>query len=239
VDPLPARAEESRDAEGNLVTHLRFSGSTSHLSVVSALEVETRPSEPCVPEADPGPLPLYYPAALAASAARYLEPRGAGHAVAALATGCAAAARGDPLRFLDGLTTEIPRRVRPELRWEGAAQSAAQTLAAGRGACRDLAVLFMEACRAQGLAARFVSGYQGRSAPSSADRQLHAWAEVLIPGSGWRGYDPTLGTIVTDGHVALAAAPTQQGTMPLDGGFTFLGAEVRSTLDFSLQIEVQ
>jgi len=56
----------------------------------------------------------------------------------------------------------------------------------------------MEACRALGLAARFVSGYQ-EGDPNQEERD--AWAEVYLPGAGWRGYDPTNGIAVADRHV--------------------------------------
>ena len=56
------------------------------------------------------------------------------------------------------------------------------------GACRDLAALLSEACRAVGLAARFVSGYE-RAAAGEGHAYMHAWAEVYVPGGGWRAYD--------------------------------------------------
>ena len=105
------------------------------------------------------------------------------------------------------------------------------------GACRDVTVLFLESARALGLPGRFVSGYQARPAVEDGRRHLHAWAEVFLPGSGWRGWDVTHGTRVTDGHVALSAAPTQAGTMPIEGGFSFVGRGVASTLGYSVVID--
>jgi len=37
----------------------------------------------------------------------------------------------------------------------------------------------MEVCRALGLAARFVSGYQ-QGDPNQKEQDLHAWAEVYL-----------------------------------------------------------
>jgi len=102
------------------------------------------------------------------------------------------------------------------------------------GACRDLAVLFMDICRSLGLAARFVSGY--KYSPDTPDQhELHAWAEVYLPGAGWRGYDPSWGLAVADHHVALAAGPAPQDAMPVTG--TFRGTDVLSSLDYSVEIE--
>src|SRR5207244_8739777 len=65
-----------------------------------------------------------------------------------------------------------------------------RTLSLLEGSCRDLAVLFCDVCRVMGIATRFVSGYECASA-SSQDSYMHAWAEVYLPGIGWRGYDPS------------------------------------------------
>jgi transglutaminase-like putative cysteine protease len=116
----------------------------------------------------------------------------------------------------------LERRIRVE--------RAAHTLAIGRGACRDLTVLFMATCRCLGMAARFVSGYQAQADTPDGQRHLHAWPEVFLPGLGWRGFDPTHGIVVTDGHVALCAAPDQADTMPVEGGFSSSGVTASSSI---------
>ena len=63
---------------------------------------------------------------------------------------------------------------------------------------------------------------------------VHAWPEAFLPGVGWRGFDPTHGLAVTDGHVALCAAPDQAATMPIEGGF--YGDAVASTREYDVQI---
>jgi transglutaminase-like putative cysteine protease len=143
----------------------------------------------------------------------------------------------DPLAFLDHLVRTLHTGFEHIVRLSGNAQTAAETLAARRGACRDVTVLFMEASRSVGIASRFVSGYQARAETAAQQRYLHAWPEILVPGVGFRGWDPTHGVRVADEHLALAAAPEQEGTMPIEGGFTFIGETVHSTLDFSLEIE--
>lgn len=96
-----------------------------------------------------------------------------------------------------------------------------------QGSCRDLAVLFIEICREAGIPARFVSGYQ-EGDPDIPEAELHAWAEVYLPGVGWRGYDPTHGLAVADRHVALAASPRPEQTMAVSG--TFRGTGVSSEI---------
>jgi transglutaminase-like putative cysteine protease len=94
-------------------------------------------------------------------------------------------------------------------------------------------VLFIAACRAGGLAARFVSGYQDRSAMDTPERYLHAWPEAYIPGHGWQGFDPTRGMAVGGGHVPVAAAPDPAGAMPVEGSYF---GEARSNLSFEVRI---
>ena len=105
------------------------------------------------------------------------------------------------------------------------------------GACRDLAVLFVDCCRAEGIAARFVSGYQKGNLLSER-RDLHAWPEVYLPGAGWRGFDPPPphGEAVSDVHVTMAAAAHSRDTMPVSGVFSGDGAN--STLEYTVEIQV-
>ena len=96
-------------------------------------------------------------------------------------------------------------------------QTAAETLARGAGSCRDFASLFMFASRCLGLAARFVSGYL--DTPHTGSGATHAWAEVYLPGAGWKGFDPTLGEMVGSKHIAVAVARRPDVVSPVAGTF--------------------
>lgn len=120
-----------------------------------------------------------------------------------------------------------------QTRLEGDPLTPAETLARGGGACRDVAVLFIAACRAVGLAARFTSGYIEGSLQE--ERYLYAWAEVYLPGAGWRGYDSSLGLVVAERHVALASGPTAAAARPFVGRFR--GDDVEATMTVDLQIQ--
>ena len=126
------------------------------------------------------------------------------------------------------------------IRVEGPAQRPAETLALRRGACRDITVLFLAACRTLGIPGRFVSGYQSRAQTPDGQRHLHAWAEAFyVLASGGRG-------MVTPSHCpaslgracAPRAAPEQAATMPVEGGFygPADGSMLTSTLDTSVRI---
>lgn len=118
------------------------------------------------------------------------------------------------------------------VREEPGVQSAQQTLDCGNGSCRDFALLFMEAAKCLGLAARFVSGYL--HAPLSTDAgATHAWAEIYLPGAGWLGFDPTIGAIVGTDHIAVAVARLAESVPPVSGSFV---GEPGSTLDVGVWV---
>lgn len=112
------------------------------------------------------------------------------------------------------------------------------TLGQGKGACRDFAVLFMELCRTLGLAARFVSGYL--YAPSSEDERIvgamHAWAEVYLPGAGWRGLDPTQGVWCDDHYVSVAHSAQAENVNPIQGIY-YGDKSIASELEASVTVE--
>lgn len=95
-------------------------------------------------------------------------------------------------------------------------------------------MLFCDVCRVMGIAARFVSGYEC----ASADRQdsyMHAWAEVYLPGVGWRGYDPARGIAVANRHVAVAAGFNYDLASPVAGWYS---GGARSRMEASLDLHV-
>lgn len=230
VDPEPSERQALKDRYGNALTRVEFAGGSSHLRIESRFEVETR--EPLAVNAGLAPLPWHIEGDDPAE--DYLATDDLDESVRAFAARISAESGQDGLKFLDCLNRTLFTRTDRHIRPDGAAQTPAHTLATGKGACRDLTVLFMAACRSLGIPARFVSGYQAHAETPDGRRHLHSWAEVLLPGSGWRGYDPTHGLRVSDGHVALCAAPCQAATMPVEGGF--YGEGVSSTLSFDVQI---
>jgi len=220
VQPHPAGLTEISDLEGNDTALVWFVGHTNSLEISTSLKATTNRSNPfdyVILDASWLSLPMTYREEERGALDRYLKFCGNG-CVADWADKIGGSAGGEPLRFLALLAAEIADIVQGEVRLEGAALSAPETLEKRRGSCRDVAVLFMEACRRFGIASRFVSGYQ-QGDPNEEEKFLHAWAEAYLPGVGWRGYDPTLGIAVADGHLAVAAGPTPQSAAPTGGSY--------------------
>ena len=121
--------------------------------------------------------------------------------------------------LLQRLGENIHQTLSYQLREEPGVQTAAETLTCSTGSCRDFATLFIEAARHLGLASRFVSGYL-QAPPSTVNfGATHAWAEVYLPGAGWKGFDPTIGEIAGTGHIAVAVARLPESVPPIAGSF--------------------
>ena len=119
------------------------------------------------------------------------------------------------------------------VREEPGVQTSRQTLFYGTGSCRDFALLFMDATRCLGLASRFVSGYLHAPLMAHQAGATHAWAEVYLPGAGWKGFDPTIGKMAGTDHIAVAVSRLAESVPPIEG--TYTGAQ-NSSLDVGVWV---
>lgn len=121
--------------------------------------------------------------------------------------------------LLERINRAICTQMAYRMREEPGVQSPATTIALASGSCRDYAALFIEACRSLGLASRFVSGYLHTSETAAGHASTHAWAEVYLPGPGWKGFDPTGGVLTGSDHIPVAVARHPEAIPPVSGSF--------------------
>ena len=128
--------------------------------------------------------------------------------------------------LLQRVAEQIYNSMHYKVREEPGVQSAQHTLSCGNGSCRDFAQLFIESARCLGLASRFVSGYLYAPLMSDMVGATHAWAEVYLPGAGWKGFDPTIGKIAGSDHIAVAVSSQAESVPPIGGSYTGTGKSI-------------
>lgn len=105
-----------------------------------------------------------------------------------------------------------------------------KVLAMRKGVCQDFAHLMLAILRANGLPARYVSGYieaydpeQPGAAALTGAAASHAWVEALLPGDTWWGLDPTNDQTAGERHVTVAVGRDYDDVAPMRG--TYKGAQ--------------
>jgi len=229
IEPRPQSMRWIHDVFDNCVAIANFAGNTRSLRVESNITLEHTPFEE--PEVLLEERARYFPFSydaeempdLARSIERhYADPSGELnrwvrrflHQGRPTETGA----------LLMTLTYAIKEGLSYERRTARGTQSPLQTLASRRGSCRDFATLMMEAARALGFAARFVSGYLYVPERDSGERYLgsgstHAWCQIYLPGAGWVEFDPTNGIVGNRDLIRVAVAREARQAIPLHGSY--------------------
>lgn len=248
VSPTPDGTRWAHDVFGNSVCLLDWTPETrtDHLEIVSELDLTHFPAGLALPRATLDPTVDVFPFSYGADEAPDLAHLSERHLP-------------DPERRVDswarrflaqgGQTRTLPmleamtRAIRDEFTYEArdavGTNSPVVTLETGRGACRDFTLLMMEAVRALGLAARFVTGYlyEAGGEGSVGGGATHAWVAVYVPGAGWVEYDPTNGLVAGENLIRVGATRAPEQAVPVGGGYVGKAADFDSlTVDVTARV---
>ncbi len=235
VSPADHFVNWQQDPHGNPVARFVFAKATDHLTVTVDLVANMTVINPFdfFVEESVEKFPFQYPKDVQRQLLPYLDIEGLGLGdtptplldawVDSLPKQC-----DRTTDFLVDVNMRLHQKIRYLVRMEPGVQTPEQTLELASGSCRDSAWLLVATLRRIGLAARFVSGYliqltadqkalDGPSGPEADFCDLHAWAEVYLPGAGWIGLDATSGLFCGEGHIPLACTPEPRDAAPITG----------------------
>jgi transglutaminase-like putative cysteine protease len=239
IEPEPVDLRWLHDVFGNAVAVARFGRRADELRIESTARVEHRPSEleDVHIEEYARTYPFTYssedmPDLLRSIERQHLDPQRRIDTWARRFV--SEAGRTGTLAVLSDMTEAIKEEFTYQHRFQQGTQSPIETLERKTGTCRDYAALMIEAVRALGLAARFVSGYVYN--PERRPRRLgggntHAWVRVYLPGSGWVEFDPTNAIVGTSGLIRVAIARDIYQAVPVSGAWTGMEVHVDALVE--------
>ncbi|MBL8666535.1 MAG: IMP dehydrogenase, partial [Rhodospirillales bacterium] len=230
IKPEPHFLNWQQDPQGNYLARVVFPEKAREFSIDVDLVAEMAVFNPfdffLEPEAETFPFP--YASWLSKELAPYRQPLPAGPLLAEWLRSVEIPPETRTVDFLVALNFRLQTEIGYVIRMEPGVQTCEQTLGSRLGSCRDTGWLLVQILRHLGLAARFVSGYliqlkpdekplEGPAGAAQDFTDLHAWAEVYLPGAGWIGLDPTSGLLAGEGHLPLACTPDPESAAPITG----------------------
>jgi uncharacterized protein (DUF2126 family) len=252
ISPQPHFINWQQDPQGNFLARVVFPDRVTSFEVVVDLVADMATINPFdfFLEPDAETWPFTYDEILAEELAPFRKLSEPGPLLAALIAEMHEKFLAKDLRVIDMLVETnrvLNERVSYVVRMEPGVYTPEETLGLAKGSCRDSAWTLVNLMRHLGYAARFVSGYliqltsdikpiDGPAGPERDFTDLHAWAEVYLPGAGWVGLDATSGLFTGEGHIPLAATPSPGSAAAITGGFT---AEDGTESEFEFHMEVK
>ncbi|MDF9304919.1 transglutaminase family protein [Tritonibacter mobilis] len=239
-----ARIDWSHDVAGNVIATAQFDELTESLSIRSRARVDlSAPVWPVFPiAADAASYPFVYSSDDTTDLGSLATPQYADAAgqLSAWVESYVMSRPTDTLSLLTDVSNGITAIIAYQSRETEGTQGPLETLDRGWGSCRDFAVLFAEATRTLGFAARLVSGYlfnpSGNRVGTVGSGSTHAWVEVFVPGAGWIPFDPTNRSVGSTNLVPVAVARRMEQIAPVKGSFHGRPSDVLS-MEVSVDLE--
>jgi transglutaminase-like putative cysteine protease len=228
VDPEPQAVRWTHDVFGNCVAHVSMSETAKELRFETSIRLDHTPQ--AVPDFRIDEKALLYPFRYSPAELPDLESTirrqfdDDGGEVDKWARQFTSGSNGvETGTLLMTLCYAIHEGFTYQRRSQHGTQPPLVTLRSKHGSCRDFALLMIEAVRALGFAARFVTGYVYVSS-RDGKRNLgggstHAWCQVYLPGAGWVEFDPTNGIVGNRDLIRVAVARDPAQAVPLSGSY--------------------
>ncbi|KAA8967330.1 transglutaminase family protein [Mycobacterium sp.] len=227
IEPAPADCSISRDIYGNVSSYFHVTEPHRRLTIVSDAVVEVDPPAAQCYESGSAQAPWEAArpsgpdGALATEFTLDLNPPEITDDVRAYAAPSFA-----PARPLIEVLRDLAGKIYADFTYRSGSTTVStkvtEVLAAREGVCQDFARLAIACLRANGLAARYVSGYLATDPPPGKDRlagidATHAWVEVWTPQNRWLGLDPTNNQLVDERYVVVGRGRDYADVPPLRG----------------------
>jgi transglutaminase-like putative cysteine protease len=236
VYPKPKMLVKNIDQEGNNQHVCFINEETENFVIKSKIKIETEDFNPfgfVFFPFETSRIPFEYPDKIKPFVNTYLNKQ-ISESVKQFSQEIVTKVEKHTLNFLIEISKFIKENFKYEKREKGLAYDSETTLQLKAGSCRDFAILMVDACASIGIVARFVSGYCFGNERHSHD--LHAWVEVMLPGGGWRGFDPTEGRVVTKNYIALASSIDAEWINPVTGKFrskTTVNSDLKTNVEIN------
>jgi transglutaminase-like putative cysteine protease len=251
ITPTPVELRYAHDVFGNCVGLARFDQAARALTFESYVRLDHSPAAPALPRgAGEGEgrarFPFVYdaedmPDLLRSIERQYPDPD------LELAHWARQFITGDRSTTVLDVLSRMTRAIHSDFtycaRLQIGTQTPQETLRLRSGSCRDFAMLMIEAARALGFAAQFVSGYIYSPRGGLAPRRLggghtHAWLRVYLPSSGWTEFDPTNGIVGNRDLIRVAVARDPRQAIPLSGTWDGDAGDYVG-MDVSVKVDVE